>query len=172
MSIRGYCVGVLYTNNIGFKKFFPCEIYKGEETGRSLRSFIELVGLPNSLHSDNHNNFKEGFLKRLLRKFSIYQIFTEPHSPWHNHAKPAIGEVKAYARCLMKNTNTPVRIWCFCYEYSADILSLLSTGRFDLQGISPYKVVMHHTPDMSKYVSYTRFQWCWYLDESTKSKRL
>ena len=33
-SIRGYHGGVLYTNNIGFKKFFPRYNEKGEETGR------------------------------------------------------------------------------------------------------------------------------------------
>ena len=171
-SIRGFIGGVIYTNKIGFKKFFPCENEKGEETGRSLRTFIEMVGLPYSLHSDNHTNFKEGFFKRMLRKFGIYQTFTEPHSPWQNRAEPAIGEVKAYARRLMQTTNTPVRLWCFCYEYSADLLSLLATGRFDLQGRTSYEVAMHYTPDISEYVSYTWFQWCWYYDEGTKSKRL
>ena len=107
-SIRGYIGGVIYTNKVGFKKFFPCESEKGEETGRSLRSFIEIVGLPFSLHSDNHSNFKEGFFKKMMRKFGIYQTFTEPHSPWQNRAEPAIGEVKAYARRLMQKTNTPV----------------------------------------------------------------
>ena len=171
-SIRGYIGGVLYTNKVGFKKFFPCESEKGQETGRSLRSFIEVVGLPYSLHSDNHSNFKEGFFKKMLRKFGIYQTFTEPHSPWQNRAEPAIGEVKAYSRRLMQKTNTPVRLWCFCYEYSADVLSLLATGRFDLQGRTSYEVVMHYTPDISEYVSYTWFQWCHYYDEATKSKRL
>ena len=171
-SLRGYVGGVLYTNKVGFKKFFPCENEKGEETGRSMRTFIELVGLPFALHSDNHSNFKEGFFKRMLRKFGIYQTFTEPHSPWQNRAEPAIGEVKAYARRLMQSTNTPVRLWCFCYEYAADVLSLLANGRFDLQGRTPYEIVMHYTPDISEYVSYTWFQWCWYFDESTKSKRL
>ena len=33
-SSRGYCWGVLYNNNIGFKNFFPCESDKGEETDR------------------------------------------------------------------------------------------------------------------------------------------
>ena len=31
---------------------------------------------------------------------------------------------------------------------------------------------MHYTPDILDYVSYTWLQWCWYFDESTKSKRL
>ena len=72
----------------------------------------------------------------------------------------------------MQKTNTPVRLWCFYYEYSADILSLLATGRFDLQGRSRYEVVMHCTPDISEYVSYTWFQWFWYFNESIKSKQL
>ena len=103
-SLRGYIGGILYTNKLGFKKFFPASSERGEETGRSIRSFIEMVGLPYSIHSDNHNNFKEGLFKRLLRKFGIYQTFTEPHSPWQNRAEPAIGEVKAYARRLMQTT--------------------------------------------------------------------
>ena len=72
----------------------------------------------------------------------------------------------------MQKRNTLVRLWCFCYKYSADILYLLATGWFDLQGRSPYEVVMHYTPDISDYVSYTWFKWCWYLDEYTKSKKL
>ena len=106
-----------------------------------------MVGFPYSLHSDNHNNFKEGFFKRILHKFGIYQTFAEPHSPWQNRSKPAIGEVKAYSRCLMQKTNTQVQLWCFCYEYLADIIYILATGRFDLRGRSPYEVVIHYTPD-------------------------
>ena len=111
----GYCGGVLYNNNILFKIFFPCDSEKVEETGLSLCSFIELVGLPYFLQSDNHNNFKEVFFKGMLRKFFIYQTFTEPHFPWHNRAEPVIGEVKAYIRILMQKMNTPVRLWCFYY---------------------------------------------------------
>ena len=78
-SIRGYCGRFLYNNKIELKHLFPCESYKGEETGQSFCSFIELVGFPYSLHCDNHNNFKERLFKRLLRKFVIYQTSTEPH---------------------------------------------------------------------------------------------
>ena len=171
-SIRGYVGGVVYTNKLGFYKFVPCENETGDTTGRTLRHFIEIVGLPYSLHSDNHNNFKEGLFKKLLRKFGIFQTFTEPHSPWQNRAEPAIGEIKRYARKVMQKTNTPIRLWCFCYEYSADLLSLLANGRFNLQGRTPYEAVMHYTPDISEYVSFEWFQWCWYFDEDFRSKRL
>ena len=171
-SIRGYIGGVLYTNKQSFKKFFPCETETSAETGRTIHSFLDIVGLPYSLHSDNHGNFKEGLFKKLIRKFGIYQSFTEPHSPWQNRAESAIGEVKRHARKIMQSTNTPVRLWCFCYEYTADLLSLCANGSYNLQGRTPYEVVMHTTPDISEYVSFSWYQWCWYFDENTRSKRL
>ena len=106
-SMRGYIGGVLYTNRVGFKRFYPCSSKAGEETGRSLKSFIEFVGLPSSLHSDNHKNFKEGVFRKFLRKFGIRPTYTEPHSPWQNRAEASIGELKSYARRLMQKTSTP-----------------------------------------------------------------
>ena len=170
--IRGYVGGVVYTNRLAFYKFVPCSTKTSAETGRSLQHFLHLVGLPYSLHSDNHNNFKEGLFKQILQKIGIPQTFTEPHSPWQNQAEPAISEIKHYARQIMMETQTPIRLWCFCYEYAADLLSLLAIGRFDLQGQTPYKLVMQYTPDISEYVSFIWFQWCWYHDETTKTKRL
>ena len=122
--------------------------------------------------SPNHSHFKEGLFKQILCKFGIPQTFTKPHSPWQNRAEPAIGEIKHYARRIMMSTNTPICLWCFCYEYTADLLSLLAIGQFDLQGRTPYEVVMQYTPDISEYVSFTWFQWCWFHDENTKTKQL
>ena len=171
-SVRGYIGGVLYTNRIGFHKFIPCDSEKGEQTSRTLKHFIHVIGLPYSLHCDNHANFKQGLFSKLMKKFGIFQTFTEPHSPWQNRAEAAIGDVKRYARKIMQATDTPIRLWCFAYEYSADLHSLLATSRFDLQGCTPYEVVMHYTPDISEYISFSWFQWCWYFDEGSKEKVL
>ena len=65
-SIRGYIGGMLYCNKLGFKKFFPCTSETQDETSHSLRSFIEIIGLPTSLHSDNHNILMTGKFKRTL----------------------------------------------------------------------------------------------------------
>ena len=80
-SIRGYVSGVFYTNKLGFYKFILCENDTSENTGISLRNLIEVVGLLHSLYLENHGNFKDSLFKQLLRKFGIFQIFTEPHSP-------------------------------------------------------------------------------------------
>ena len=110
------------------------------------------------MHLDSHNHFKEGLFKNILCKLGISQTFTKPHSPWKNRAEPAIGELKPYARKIMMKTQNPIRLWCFCYDYTADLLSLLAVGRFDLQGCTPYEVVMNYTPDILEYASFTWVQ--------------
>ena len=171
-SIRGFIGGTVYTNKLGFKMFFPCADEQSTTTASTMKTFIEMVGLPSSLHSDGHNNFTQGAFKKLLRRFGILQTINEPHSPWQNRAESAIGEIKKHSRRLMQRTNTPIRLWCFCYEYSATILSLCATGRYNLKGRSSYEAVMNYTPDISEYVSFEWFQWCYHFDEHTRSKRL
>ena len=59
----------------------------------------------------------------------------------------------------MIESNTPIIIWWFFYEWTADIISPCATGRFKLQGRNPYETVMNYTPDISEYASFSWFQW-------------
>ena len=61
-SLWVYFSGVVYTNKLGIYRFITCDNETSENTGRSLRNFIELVELLYSLYSDNHGNFKDGIL--------------------------------------------------------------------------------------------------------------
>ena len=169
-SIRGFTCGNLFTNRLGFKKFFPMESESNSPS--SLQSFIEIVGLPHALHADNAKTFKHGEFKKLCNKFRVKQTWTEPYSPWQNRAEGGIREVKYYARRLMEKTNAPIRLWCFAYEYAADILSLTATGTYHLGQRTPYEHVMQYTPDISEYVNFQWFQWSYYWDQELKEKRL
>ena len=39
-SVRNFIGGVVYTNKLGFKKFFPCENESGGNAGTTARSFV------------------------------------------------------------------------------------------------------------------------------------
>jgi len=169
-SIRGFTCGNLYTNNLGFRKFFPMSTES--DTPPTLQAFITLVGLPHAMHSDNAKVFVEGDFSRKCTKFDIKQTFTEPHSPWQDRAETGIREIKAYGRRTMAETQAPIRLWCFAYEYAADICCLLATGLYDLGGRTPYEHVMQHTPDISEYTVFKWYQWAYYWDELEKEKKL
>ena len=139
----------------------------------SLRSFIEIVDLPASLHSDNHKHLREGAVQKdTVQIWNLECLFKEHRSPWQNRAEFAIGEVKRHIRRLMQKTLTPIRSWCSCYEYIADILSLCATTRFVLKGRTPYEVVINYTQDKSEYLTFSWYQWCWYFDEDKRNKSL
>ena len=143
-SIPGYTCGNLYTTPLGFKKFFPMEGKTGQECSSSLQTLIHLVGIPPSLHSDNAPEFVQGNFRKKCRKFDIQQTATEPHSPWQKRAEPGICEVKSYTLKVMEQNQVLVRLWCFEYEYAAEILSLVVSGSFQLQNRTPYESVMQY----------------------------
>ena len=70
-SIRGFIGGNMYVNKLGFKAFFPMMSEKGAESAGTLHSFIQLIGIPKSMHSDNHKNFSQGDFKRQCSRFRI-----------------------------------------------------------------------------------------------------
>ena len=152
--MRQFIGRTLYANKLGFNTLFPCSNETLSETDHTLRGFVEFFGLPMTMHSDNHKNFKEGIFMWIPQKFGVIPTYTEPHSPWHYRAEPEIGEFKLHARMLMLESDIPIRLWCFCYEYITDILSLCDTGRFEFQGQNPYETVMNYTPNISEYASF------------------
>lgn len=169
-SIRGFTCGNLFTNCVGFRKFFPMDSQK--QSVHSLQHFIEVVGLPHAIHSDNHKSFMEGNFRRHCRKYHIKQTFTEPYSPWQNRAEGGIREVKSYAKKIMEITDTPIRLWCFAFEYAADLLSLMATSHYQLGGWTPYEILMCYTPDISEYTTFQWYQWAYYWDQINKEKKL
>ena len=169
-SIRGFTCGNLYTNSLGFRKFFPMETESS--TPHTLQKFITMVGLPPHIHADNAKVFTQGAFGKKCSKYDIKQTFTEPHSPWMNRAETGIREIKSFGRKLMANTNAPIRLWCFAYEYAAEVTSLLATGLYELEGRTPYEYVMQHTPDISEYVVFRWYQWSYYWDDDAKEKKL
>ena len=72
----------------------------------------------------------------------------------------------------MVETQAPLRLWCFAYEYASEIQCLLANGTYDLQGRTPYEFIMQYTPDISEYVIFHWYQWSYYWDEQSKQKKL
>ena len=169
-SIRGYTCGNLFMNDLGFMKFFPLET---ESIGqKNLVEFIQLVGIPPALHSDNAKIFKEGMFKKTCQKYGIPQTFTESMTPWQNRAEGGNREIKSYSSKMMQRKQAPLRVWCFAFEYAADILSLCASNLYQLHGRTAYEHVMHYTPDISEYISFEWYQWAYYWDEIDKEKKI
>ena len=71
---------------------------------------------------------------------------------------------------MLESTNSPIRLWYFVYEYTADIFSLTATGNYHLVTRTPYEYMMYYTPDISRHLNFKWFQWSYYWNEFDKEK--
>ena len=87
---------------------------------------------------------------------------TEPHSPWQNIAELSGGIIMRKLRDLMKTTNSPVRLWDYCWEYAAAIRSLTASRHINLDDVTPFEKVYSYTPNISEYLTHSWYEWVWY----------
>ncbi len=75
-------MGQVYTNEIGFIKFIPMQ-HKSDASD-TLIEFMQDVGIPTELHSDNAKVLIQGCMGQIVRKAWIKASQSEPYSPWQN----------------------------------------------------------------------------------------
>jgi hypothetical protein len=91
-SLSRCTMGQMYINDIDFTKFYPKKIKS--EAPDTLISFMQDIGIPSDLHSDDAKELSEGCMGELLCKFWIRGSQSEPYSPWQVRAELCIREVK------------------------------------------------------------------------------
>ena len=161
-STRGNKYIQLFVNRGGYVKAYPMQ-RKGQ-ANEALDKFLLEVGLPNSLLTDGAKELTKSAWGKLCRKHKIPQRTTEPHCPWQNFAEPSGGVMKRAIRYLMRKTNTPVRLWDYCWEYHSGLKCFVASPNLHLQGSTPYEKIHGRMPNITEYIQYQWFEWVWYSD--------
>jgi hypothetical protein len=91
----------LFMNDIGFTVIYPMRLKS--EAPNALKCFLQDVGTPHALHSDNAKELMQGEWRKVFNDFSIRTTYTEPHSPWQNRAEGSIRETKRHIHRKMKS---------------------------------------------------------------------
>jgi hypothetical protein len=91
-SLNGNKMSQIYINDLSFTKTYPMKAKS--ETVDTLNAFIQEVGIPHALHSDDAKELLQGPFKQLCKDYGIPCTYTEPYSPWQNRAKGGIRELK------------------------------------------------------------------------------
>ena len=103
----------------------------------TLGRFIHEIGVPTELLTDGAKELTLGQWNKTCLKHRIHPVCTEPHSPWQNHAERMGGIIKRRVRHRMRVTNTPIRLWDYCWEYIAAITSLTAANHPFLDDATP-----------------------------------
>jgi hypothetical protein len=159
-------MGQMFTNDVHFSKFYPMRTKS--EAPNTLVSFMQDIGIPSDLHSDDAKELTQGRMGELLRKFWIRSMQSEPYSPWQVRAELCIREVKKAVRHTLSKTGSPKRLWDCCTIYQCELRNLIAHPHFKLQGRTPYEIIVGHTPDISEYLDYCWYQNVWYYDQEAQ----
>ena len=170
LSTRGNKYVQLFCNRGNFVKLYPMK--SKAHAHHALDRFLHEVGIPTELLTDGAKELTLGQWGKTCLRHRIYQVTTEPHSPWQNHAEGMGGILKRRIRHRMRVTNTPVRLWDYCWEYMSSLLSLTATDSILLDGVTPHEKVLGHTPNISEYLSFSWFDWIWYHEPNDPDKIL
>ncbi|MGH3053527.1 MAG: hypothetical protein ACRDL7_00940, partial [Gaiellaceae bacterium] len=163
-SIGSNMCGQVFVNDLEFVRFIPMQ--SKSDAGNALSEFIQDVGIPQSLHTDNAKEETMGKWKEVRLNCQLRQTETEPYSPWQNRAERTIREVKKSVVRLMSRTKAPMRLWDFCAVYVCETRCLTAHSIYSLHGRTPYECVTGNTPDISEYVEFDWYQPTWYYDSS------
>ena len=165
-SVRGHTCAQIYGNKFGFIKSYPMEAHDKNNLGDSLTLMIQDVGVMQKLHTDNAPEMvgrKTPFFRR-ARKEGIDLTSIEPMRPDENYGETLVKRAKILSGKLMIRKNVPLRLWCYSLEYSTELSSLLVPNQYRNKGRSGYEMVFGSTPDISEYVEFEFYDYCWFWD--------
>jgi hypothetical protein len=165
-SLSRCTMGQMFTNDVHFTKFYPMQ--RKSDAPDTLVQFMQDIGIPSDLHSDDAKELTQGRMGELLRKFWIRGSQSEPYSPWQVRAELCIREVKKAVRHAMAKTKAPKRLWDYCTIYQCELRNLIAHPHFKLQGRTPYEIITGRTPDISEYLDYSWYQTIWYYDQDAQ----
>jgi hypothetical protein len=169
-STRGNNYCQLFCNRGNYVEVYPIKLKS--HAHHTLDRFLHEVGIPIELLTDGAKELIVADWGNLCRKHRIHQTTTEPHSPWQNPAELCGGIIKRQVRQTMIATNTPVRLWDYCWEYKARIRSRTASNHILLDNTTPFEKVHGYTPNIGEFISFDWYQWIWYHEPTSPDKSL
>ena len=114
-SIRGNNYFTLFANRCNFVSGSAMD--KKSKAPDALDRFLHEVGIPTELTTDGGKELNLGRWGELCQRYTIPQKLTESYSLWQNYTEHAGGIIKQKVCHLMRQTNTFLRLWDYCWEY-------------------------------------------------------
>jgi len=84
----------------------------------ALRRFLDEVGLPSKMVSDNASEVRSAKWKEILNEFGVRERSIESYSPHSNYAENTVKVVKFSMVKLMEGRGIPIELWDYVIVYA------------------------------------------------------
>ena len=147
VSKCGYSVMQLFVSDKGFVKV--CGMRSEKENVDALELFCKEVGAPRAIVVDPAKSQKSLAVKRFLSKVGTTLRIFEESTQHSDRAELYNGLLKHGVGRDMRETNSPITLWCYACKPRAAIMILTANNLFHLQRQNPYMTTLGEMGDIS-----------------------
>ena len=136
--------------------------------GDALKQFITDFGVPDKIMCDgSKEQTKRGttFMEQ-VRKHHIDLHTTEPHRHNQSKVEGVIRELRKNSFCTMHHKRVPKRLWDYGLQWVSEVRVRTSSDAGDLSNRTSLEWVTGDTVDISEYLDFGFYNWCWYHENT------
>ena len=165
-SLDGNCHAQIFANKDFFAAAYPME--KKSDAGAGLQQFISDFGVPDTLLCDGskEQTGKRTTFREQVRKHAIDLQVTEPYRHNQSKVEGVIREIRKRWFRVMHKQRVPRRLWDYGIRWVCETMQRTARQSGDLDGRTSLERVTGETPDISEYLDFTFYDWCWYNDNA------
>ena len=165
-SLDGNKYAQVFANESFFAVSYPMD--KKSSAGQALKQFIADFGIPDRIVCDGsgEQTGKRMEFTATARKHGIDIHLTEPDRHNQSKVKGVIRELrKRWFRVMLKQW-VPNCLWDYGIRWVCEIMQRTASNSGRLHGRTPLEQLTGETPDISEYLDFSFYDWCWYNDNT------
>ena len=166
ISKRGYSMMQLFVSDKGFVKVYG--IKSERQFSDALKLFCKEVGAPKAIVVDPHQSQKSDKVRQFLNKVGTTLRVLEESTQHADRAELYIGLLKKAVGRDLRESNSPMRLWCYCAERRASIMTLTANNLFQLQGQNPYMATLNDMGDISNLCQFGWYEWVYFREHKAQ----
>ena len=134
----------------------------------AMKQFAKEVGVPDAIICDAAGEHKSNKMRSFCHEIGTTLRLLERGTPWANKAELYIGILKEAVRKDMREADSPIKLWDYCFERRVQINNLTVKPRFNLHGTNPYTQLKNEEGDISNLCQYGWYDWVYFREKSAK----
>ena len=163
-SLRGFTCMQLFVSDKGFMKVYGMTSPK--QFMDALKLFCKEVGVPKAVVADPHGSQTSKEVRQFCHQVGTTLRALEEGTQHANRAELYIGLLKESVRKDIRDSHSPLRLWCYAAERRAQIFNLTAKKLFQLQGQNPHLATLGEMGDISNLCQYGWYEWCYFRHQS------
>ena len=165
-SLDGNRHAQIFADESFFATAYPME--HKSSTGQGLKQFISDFSIPDKLVCDGaaEQVGKRTEFQSTVQKHAIDLHVTEPHHLNQSKVEGVVQEIqKCWFRVMLKK-KVPKQLWDYGIKWVCEVMQRTASTSRDLSGRTTLEQLTGETPEISEYLDFTFYDWCWYNDNA------